>query len=380
MSRAIPSNFSEYLLDHTSQNTGIVCDGGIMPLRNNPDPTSLWYKNCIRGEDIMFLKEAIASRRNAASNDGLDDTSFKSQRLTILQTQIGLIFDAGNWTDIDPRSAIGFHSFGESTSNPTWQQVEEYVKSCFHQIHQASKYDTYAILDHVPVENLFKDVKSLSYTWLNGNNVYYHYDGYRRNVAYTYRYYSLRNSSSGGSPTIVDEIRTDNNYCMWQSYHNDVRRTNYPSGLDSLQEYTPNSFAATFTEDSWDIYRRRHRYLEVEPFGVFSVRNAYDYYGDSTSDSFEKQHWVLAPFPENVFYDTLTATTITISDQTAWDNWVTTMFNVAGLQKYAADIGTDRPKPGRSDSQLRQNAIIHTAAFTFFIAHQKYCSLDDVSI
>ena len=78
MSRAIPSNFNEYLLDQTTRNTGIVCDGGIMPLRNNPDTTSLWYRNCIRGEDIMFLKEAIASRRNASGNDGLDDTAFKS--------------------------------------------------------------------------------------------------------------------------------------------------------------------------------------------------------------------------------------------------------------------------------------------------------------
>ncbi len=94
-----------------------------MPLRNNPDTSSLWYRNCIRGEDIMFLKEAIASRRNASSNDGLDDTAFRTSRLTLLQTHTGWVFDSGNWTDEDPRQAIRFHSFGESTTNPTWQQI-----------------------------------------------------------------------------------------------------------------------------------------------------------------------------------------------------------------------------------------------------------------
>ena len=37
MSRAIPANFNQYLLDQTSRNTGAVCDGGIMPLRNDKD-------------------------------------------------------------------------------------------------------------------------------------------------------------------------------------------------------------------------------------------------------------------------------------------------------------------------------------------------------
>lgn len=73
MSRAIPANFSEYLLDQTSQSTGIICDGGIMPLRTNTSHTSTWYKNCLRGEDIMFLKEAIYARRNDSSNSGLDN-------------------------------------------------------------------------------------------------------------------------------------------------------------------------------------------------------------------------------------------------------------------------------------------------------------------
>lgn len=81
MSRAIPANFNQYLLDQTSRNTGVVCDGGIMPLRTDQDPTSLWWKNCIRGEDVMFLKEAVATRRDDATNDGLNDLAIRAARL-----------------------------------------------------------------------------------------------------------------------------------------------------------------------------------------------------------------------------------------------------------------------------------------------------------
>ena len=73
MSRAIPSSFDEYILDQNTRNTGIICDGGIMPLRTNPDTTSTWYKNCLRGEDIMFLKEAAQARYPSGSNSGLAD-------------------------------------------------------------------------------------------------------------------------------------------------------------------------------------------------------------------------------------------------------------------------------------------------------------------
>lgn len=56
MSLAIPASYNEYY--YTTQNDGLICDGGIMPLRNSGDPTSTWYRNCLRAEDIMFLNEA----------------------------------------------------------------------------------------------------------------------------------------------------------------------------------------------------------------------------------------------------------------------------------------------------------------------------------
>ena len=127
MSRAIPANFNQYLLDQASRNTGVVCDGGIMPLRNDQDPTSLWWKNCIRGEDIMFLKEAVAARRDDAANDGLDDLAIRAARLQQLQVRLGTLFQSGIWTDTDPRQAIGIHDFGSTL--PTTATVVDYIKS-----------------------------------------------------------------------------------------------------------------------------------------------------------------------------------------------------------------------------------------------------------
>ena len=55
MSLAIPASYNEYY--YTSQNDGLICDGGIMPLRNGT-ADSTWYRNCLRAEDLMFLNEA----------------------------------------------------------------------------------------------------------------------------------------------------------------------------------------------------------------------------------------------------------------------------------------------------------------------------------
>lgn len=62
MSRAIPSSYSEYLFDWTSRDSrpSMICDGGIMPLRNG---TGVNAPECLRGEDIFFLYEAIGAVR-----------------------------------------------------------------------------------------------------------------------------------------------------------------------------------------------------------------------------------------------------------------------------------------------------------------------------
>ena len=378
MSRAIPSNFNEYLLDQTSRNTGIVCDGGIMPLRNNPDPSSLWYKNCLRGEDVMFLKEATAARRNDASNGGLDDTSFKPSRLQTLQSQIGSLIDSGLWTDTDPRATIGFHDMG--AYSPQWSDVETYIKSCLHPITKSSAGDTYTNLDHVPIENLFKDVQKLAYTLLiSGMSGY---SGYLQDNSYSYRFYEERRRTSG-DPTITDETRTTD-FWIWNDYHREVYRPGYPDGLSRLENQSPISSTTTFTEStSFASYRRFHRYLESVPFGVFEVTNSYlaEWEWNSGAegfDSWETKKYILGPLPVSTFIDTENLTTITLNDQTTWSAWVTSVFNAAGLEKNAANVqGRYEPAERR---ERHQTASIETPMLVFWVSHMKYCSLDGIAI
>lgn len=98
-----------------------------MPLRNDQDPTSLWWKNCLRGEDIVFLKEAVAARRDDATNDGLNDLAIRAARLQQLQFRLGMLFSSGIWTDTDPRQAIGIYDFGSTL--PTTATVVDYIKT-----------------------------------------------------------------------------------------------------------------------------------------------------------------------------------------------------------------------------------------------------------
>lgn len=322
----------------------------------------------------MFLKEAVAARRNDSSNGGLDDTSFKAARLNLLQTQIGWMFSSGWWTDTDPREAIGYHNLD---GYPQWADVEAYLMSCLHPMTQASAGNTYTNLDHVPIEHLFQDIKSLSYTILAPSNSYA-YDGYSRQTYFTYRYYYERRYTSG-APRITDETRTTGNW-MWYSRHTDDYRTGYPEGIRSLETNTPISCSTTFTENSSATYRRYHRYLEVFPFGVFRAYNEYSAdWGDSGQDYWETAKYIIAPFPITHYIDTLTATTFTLDDQAAWDSWATQCFQAAHLQKFATDI-QGQYDPTQANRYRRRIALIDPPLYTFWVAHFRYCSLDGVAM
>lgn len=120
-----------------------------MPLRNDQDHTSLWWKNCIRGEDIMFLKEAVAARRDDATNDGLNDLAIRAARLQQLQFRLDTLCSSGLWTDTDPRQAIGIHDFGSTL--PTTAAVVDYIKSKLNPIVSQSASDTYDTIRLLPV-------------------------------------------------------------------------------------------------------------------------------------------------------------------------------------------------------------------------------------
>lgn len=366
MSRAIPSNFSEYLLDQTSRNTGIVCDGGIMPLRTNPDPYSLWYKNCLRGEDVMFLKEAVAARRDDSTNSGLDDTSFKASRLNLLKLQIGLMFDSGTWTDTDPRRALAMHVMqpGESAVS--------YIKSKLNPIAQASASDTYATLDHVPIEHLFGDIKSLSYGLTTS--------GWDRTITHQYTVHDVLHYNDGRPARDNTYTQTGNSY-MWYSTCSEQYQTGYPDGLRSLYSCTPYTCSVKFTESSGT--RRFHRYLEAIPYGVFKVTNDFQAGtapgGVSTlTDNWTVTKEVFHLYPWPSFTDMLNSGNLTFNNQTVWRSWAAAIFDAAGLQMNAEDIQGkyDPTDPNRWRSA---NATI-TPTSDVWVFHMLYCSLDAVTI
>lgn len=381
MSRAIPSSFSEYLLDSTSQASGIICDGGIMPLRNNPDPTSTWYKKCLRGEDIMFLKEAIAARMSSSTNDGLTDNQFKPLRLTLLKSNIGSVINSGWWTDYDPCNALSLYDFGSSV--PSRQPLETHLQSLLNPITQHSASDTYTQLDSAPILNFFKDIKELNYRVQTG--VGYNYGGFVRSTALsTHRVRTVGHSDGTATTTTTDQtVSSWLWYDTWyESYFHDGH---YPNGLRDDDRYTTANIAETFNESTASAsYRQFHRYLAARPFGVFNVRNEYsaDWAwsgGASGQDTWSANKYVLAPYPIYTFTDMLTNTSVVVDNQSDWAGWVDDMFDFAGLEKSAADI-TGQYEVTDNSHQRRRNAIIDLPSWTFWVFHFLYCNLEGVTI
>lgn len=382
MSRAIPASFSEYLLDQSSQSTGIICDGGIMPLRTNTDQTSTWHKNCLRGEDIMFLKEAVAARRNDSQNYGLDDNQIKASRLSSLKTQLGWLINSGYWSDYDPSSHYGFHDFG--SSSPTSNQVYQYIIGLLPSLSQYSAGDTYSVLDSTPIMNLFRDVKQLSYTLLSGGGLYTNYNGFSKTNNSSQHTVAVRGYTDGTSRT----TESDNTGSGWLWYQqrmlNHIYGSGYPNNVSSSETQDTTNSSITVTESSLSTYRQLHRYLEVKPFGVFNVVNSYDAsWQDGTgsqattgSDSWGEYRYILAPLPVSTFIDLLSTTSITVSN---WSTFFPAIYDFAGLEMNADDI-TGRFQTGSYSDSKRQITYVTSPSNIFWVAHFLYCSLDDVAI
>ena len=109
MSLAVPASYDEYY--YTTQHDNLICDGGIMPLRNSADPTSTWYKYCLRAEDLMFLNEALNIKGKCCRmNTGVPiPTKFiDSGKLTNIRDNIGYIWNFGSPT----MPSLQPHDFG----------------------------------------------------------------------------------------------------------------------------------------------------------------------------------------------------------------------------------------------------------------------------
>ena len=227
-----------------------------------------------------------------------------------------MLFSTGIWTDTDPRQAIGIHDFGSTL--PTTAAVVDYIKSRLNPITQQSASDTYDTIRLLPVQHMFQDVKSLAYV-LRSSAPYAEYQGYGRTTSFSYRDWTR----DGQSETIT--TRTTDGW-MWQSMD---QETVSPS-RDYQRTFTPLQCTTTFTEQSG--YRRFNRYVQSIPLGVFQVENEYQANWTGGSDSWLVSKYMLGLFPQAAYIDTLTQTTLTLNNQSIWQQWAAGLFSNAGLQ------------------------------------------------
>lgn len=167
MSLAIPASYNEYF--YTSQNDNLICDGGIMPLRNGA-ADSTWYRNCLRAEDLMFLNEANNIRGRCCSYSLSPPTPTKyiqASKLNNIRNNIGYLWNWGgpSGPDLQP------HVFNADTKlDDNGRTVGEYIQSCFASKTRYSGNDTYTTLRADQIMNLFKDVKQLNYFYKQGGS------------------------------------------------------------------------------------------------------------------------------------------------------------------------------------------------------------------
>ena len=157
MSRAVPSSYSEYLYTNS---TNMICDGGIMPLRNG-SASSTWYRKCLRGEDKIFLREAQHIRQCAFGQVGMNqpDNIIRASDMNAVKTQIGYWWNQTSYlfSATDPQ-VPAFVSQGLGNIQ---QEMAQYFTLPTRQ----SASDTYTVLSESAVMNLFRDMKQLNYAY-----------------------------------------------------------------------------------------------------------------------------------------------------------------------------------------------------------------------
>lgn len=269
MSLAVPASYDEYY--YTSQNDGLICDGGIMPLRNSADPTSTWYKNCLRAEDLMFLNEALNIKGKCCRRNNGVPTPTKfidSSKLTNIRDNIGYMWDDGSPTmpNLQP------HDFGDDSTG-----LRQYILDSFGSKTRYSENDSYY---HNPLRadqimNLFKDVKQLNYFYRQGGG---------RGSAVPYNSsrecVTERTYSDGHSP----DTFTYSGYVWYDS----IYYKSYDSTVEYHWDEHPTSKSLTFSlYSSGDMIPKT--LVELAIWGGFYVTNyagkmnEYSEYGDVTN-------------------------------------------------------------------------------------------------
>lgn len=372
MSRAVPSSLNEYLFT-TSNADNLIIDGGIMPLRNSSDPTSLWYKYCIRGEDPIFLNEALQIRGlsgTGGSSMNLTPTKYiQSSKMAAIRDAIASSWRSGSWSSTKPNIPAGVRD-----ENSYW---DEYIKQYFSlpSVPQSAG-ETYTVLDAEQVMNLFRDVKQLNYSYRTsgrGSAVPYNWS-----QSYTYRWHEIENRPYY-QPADPDYDSTGSGY-LWYDQENTswYKGEGYPSDIENSTTWKTISNSLTFTERTSTPPNLAKTCVEIQPWAEMEVANygqTSDYSGYGYTDTISEYKYVIIPLKSG-YTDMLNETVPTVNSSEL-DAAINLAYSTAGLERNSADIPLTLATGDHTYRSATSTCNIRTL---FYLVHVKYCSLENVII
>ena len=377
MSRAIPSSLSEYLFV-TSNPDNLIINGGIMPLRNSSDPTSISYKKCLRGEDPIFLSEAMYIRAlsgptgsisNPTPNKYIRDDKLFNLRESILSCWGNSSYNYKYWSPTKPNIPAGVLSEN--------QQWSDYITQYFPTLpQQQSAGDTYTALDSEQVMNLFRDVKQLNYSYRTGSRgsaVPYNWS-----QSYTYRWHEIENRPYYQPPD-PDYDQTGSSY-LWYDQENTswYKGLGYPDNIENSTTWKTIANSLTFTERTSNPPNLAKTCVEIQPWAEMELANygqTSDYSSSGYTDSISEYKTVVIPLKSD-YTDMLNETVPTVNSSEL-DAAIDLAYSTAGLDRNSADMPLT---PATGDHTYR-NATSTCRIWTlFYLVHVKYCSLEHTNI
>lgn len=330
MSRAIPASLNEYLFTQSNPD-GLIVDGGIMPLRNgSTDSTN--YKYCLRGEDPIFLNEALHIRGLAGNGYGTSitpDKYIRSSKMAAFRDAIGSMWNSGYWSSRAPNIPAGVLD--------RYQQWEDYIRPYFTlPSTPQSAGDAYTVLDAEQVLDLFRDVKELNYAYRlggRGSAVPYNYS-----QSYTYRWHEEENRPAYQPPS-PDYDQTGSSY-LWYDQGNWLwqKSQGYPSDVANHTTWKTIANSLTFTERTSTPPNVAKTCVEIRPWAEMEVANygqTSDYNGQSGERVSEYKYAVV---PLKSGYTDMLNETVPTVNSSELDAAINLAYSTAGLERNAEDI------------------------------------------
>ena len=333
MSLAIPSSFSEYLFDQGSRiaTPAMICNGGIMPERSYLQSAGTNYRNCLRGEDVFFLKEGVFARAamtdaNYSPSGGILSSIQFSELNAIKAAMVAV---KGKWQSSAP--TVPAYDFG--ATEPEDEDIEDWIYSQFSGMGtlacQFDSWDGLTRLRSLPISHLFTDIGKMNYGMdAQGKLSLYYSQGVESDWT-RYNRYSEPQTETG----------TDSHYNqIWHSAH----EVYYVNGSTKERELTNVADDETITLDvAFFQYGNWEKIVDVLPLAVIQVTNHWDWYNysaDTSDASTDENHWVIVPLTQG--YNQITGADTPLAIDA--DAVIEEAFQTAGFSKdwSGINIGT----------------------------------------